>query len=139
VPRSDIERQFVASHVRSLLADHLTDVASADRHSVKPWFAGKLDFAPPVIDLARDGFPLVGGRLDYIDGRVVAALVYRRQNHLINLFIAPGAGTAPTSTVQDGYQVMRWSSRGLSYASVSDLDATSAGEFRRLFEARSAD
>jgi anti-sigma factor RsiW len=115
----------VASHIRSLLANHLTDVASSDRHTVKPWFTGVLDFAPTVVDPAADGFPLVGGRVDYIDGRRVAALVYGRNKHVINLFEWPTArADAPiAASVDNGYNVLHWVSGRIEYWMISDLNA----------------
>ena len=116
--------ELVAGHVRSLMVDHLVDVASTDQHTVRPWFNGKIDFAPPVADFAASGFALVGGRMDYVEGRPAAALVYRHQAHLVNLFIWPNrAGTTglETSTV-DGYSLVHWNDRDLAYWAVSDLN-----------------
>jgi anti-sigma factor RsiW len=116
--------QVVSSHVRSLLATHLLDVPSTDQHTVKPWFAGKLEFSPPVQDFAERGFSLIGGRLDYLNGREVAALVYRRNQHVINLFIWPsGAGRATPvqSFAQDGYNALHWDRGGFSFWAVSDV------------------
>lgn len=121
---------LVAGHVRSLLADHLTDVASSNRHVVKPWFVGKLDFAPPVIDLAKRGFPLIGGRVDYIDSHVVAALVYRRHKHLINLFIWPGTADGGKSMMRDGYNLMNWTQGGLAFWAVTDLEVDELRQFQ---------
>jgi anti-sigma factor RsiW len=117
-----IEREVVAAHVRSLLAEHLMDVPSSDRHTVKPWFAGKLDFAPEVQDLSAQGFSLAGGRLDYINGRTVAALVYRRRQHTINVFTWPGGADEPPKTegVQ-GFHVVHWVKHGMAWWAVSDL------------------
>jgi anti-sigma factor RsiW len=115
--------ELISSHVRSLQVDHLSDVASSDKHTVKPWFNGKLDFSPPVIDLAPQGFPLVGGRLDYLGGRTVAVLIYRHNQHPINLYIWPGNDKDAALQVQDrhGYHLIRWAAGGMEYWAVSDL------------------
>src|SRR6185369_7760708 len=108
---SRITSEIVSAHLRSLQADHLTDVLSSDQHTVKPWFNGRLDVAPPVLDLTAQGFTLIGGRLDYIDGKPVAALVYRRRAHIINLFAAEGGGDHRGTTMEtvQGFNVRRWS------------------------------
>jgi anti-sigma factor RsiW len=127
--------QVVANHVRSLLATHLVDVVSSDQHTVKPWFDGKIDFAPEVRDLSASGFPLVGGRLDYLDGKTVAALVYQRNKHTINLFITPGLtsrSTSPTATNRRGYNVVAWTNNGMKYWAVSDLNQAELREFTEL-------
>lgn len=132
------QEQLVASHVRSLLAQHLTDVASSDRHQVRPWFNGRIDFAPPTPDLAPQGFPLSGGRLDYIDGRVVAAIVYRRRLHPLNLFVRPVAADTPDKPVTgkaEGYNLERWRQGDLEYWVISDLNARELQLFQREFVA----
>jgi anti-sigma factor RsiW len=129
-------QELVSDHVRSLMADHLTDVASSDQHTVKPWFHGRLDLAPPVDDLAADGYPLVGGRLDYVEQRPVAALVYRHAEHPINVFVLAngGAPTAAASSVsQRGFNVLHWTHGDLSFWAVSDLNLGELRDFQRLF------
>jgi anti-sigma factor RsiW len=118
-----LTEELVSSHVRSLQVDHLSDVISSDKHTVKPWFNGKLDFSPSVIDLASQEFPLIGGRLDYLDGRTVAVLVYRHNQHPINLYIWPSAdkNTAPQAQSRQGYHLVRWTAGGMNYWAVSDL------------------
>ena len=129
--RDAIADDVVNGHVRSLMAEHLFDVRSTDSHTVKPWFLGKLDFSPPVIDLSSIGFPLEGGRLDYMAGRTVAALVYRRQQHAINVFIWPEAGNSNGITAQDmrGFHVRHWLQGGMAFWTVSDLNGTELDEF----------
>jgi len=124
--------ELVSSHIRSLMANHALDVVSTDQHTVKPWFNGRLDFSPPVKDLATQEFPLIGGRLDYVGGRSVAALVFRRHQHVINLFIWPvhEPDTQPRSlTSSQGYHVIHWSAAGMTLWAVSDLNPTELMEF----------
>ena len=140
-PTSDqfLATQLIASHVRSLMADHLTDVASSDQHTVKPWLDTKLDFAPPVVDLASEGFPLIGGRLDYLDNRPVAALVYGRRKHFINLFVWPAASDeakAPKTITREGYQLLHWADLDFNYWAVSDVNANDLQLFKQQFETR---
>jgi anti-sigma factor RsiW len=133
-----IMAEVVSAHLRSLQAGHLTDVISTDQHTVKPWFNGRLDVSPPVIDLTAQGFTLVGGRLDYVDARALGAVVYRRRQHVINLFVSQTATTerqpAQIETIQ-GFNIRRWSDRGLNYWAVSDIGADELAEFGEKFEA----
>jgi len=129
--------QLIASHVRSLMANHLTDVASSDQHTVKPWLDAKLDFAPAVVDLGSEGFPLLGGRLDYLENRPVAALVYQRRKHFINLFVWPAeSGTINrTNTItRQGYQLLHWIDSDFNYWAVSDVSNDDLQTFKQVFE-----
>jgi anti-sigma factor RsiW len=141
--------QLIASHVRSLMANHLTDVASSDQHTVKPWLDARLDFAPPVVDLSPQGFPLIGGRLDYLDNQPVAALVYQRRKHFINLFVWRAVAGADRTTrsagnkqrsftlkaiSRQGYQLLHWLDSEFDYWAVSDISAKELQEFEQLFE-----
>ena len=140
-PGSDqfLATQLIASHARSLMANHLTDVASSDQHTVKPWLDAKLDFAPPVVDLSSEGFPLIGGRLDYLDNRAVAALVYERRKHFINLFVWPAASDAakaPKTITRQGYQLLHWADSDFNYWAVSDVNPNDLQTFKQQFEVR---
>ena len=129
--------QLIAGHVRSLMANHLTDVPSSDQHTVKPWLDAKLDFAPRVVDLSQQGFPLIGGRLDYLDNRPVAALIYQRRKHFINLFVWPAESNAAKATKtisRQGYQLLHWVDSDFNYWAVSDVNADDLQTFRQGFE-----
>jgi anti-sigma factor RsiW len=137
---ADTNREIIDSHLRSLAGGHLIDIPSSDRHTVKPWFQGKVEFAPPVPDLSVEGFALEGGRLDVIGGHKTAAIVYKRREHVINLWVSPGSATPAepasagfASVDYDGYHLLRWSRDGLTYRAVSDLDPGELRDFATSF------
>jgi anti-sigma factor RsiW len=132
-----IQSEIVSAHLRSLQAGHLTDVVSTDQHTVKPWFNGKLDVSPPVIDLTAQGFTLIGGRLDYVDARAIGAVVYRRRQHVINLFVAQTTSNERRNVKSEtfqGFNIHRWSERGLNYWAISDLGKDELADFCQKFE-----
>jgi anti-sigma factor RsiW len=132
---SRLEQEVLAAHVRSLLQDSPIQVASSDAHTVKPWFAGRIDFSPEVKDLAAEGFPLLGGRLDYVGGRRVGAVVYKRRLHTVNVFMWPSASAgdaAPSLVARNGYNLLAWSHGGVAYWAVSDLNASDLRQLQAL-------
>jgi anti-sigma factor RsiW len=134
-----VAQEVLSSHIRSLMVAHITDVTSTDQHTVKPWFDGKLDYVPPVIDLAAQGFPLIGGRLDYLENAPVAALVYGSDKHVINLFVWPAGESAQGETLSNtpqGYHLIHWVQGQLTYWVVSDLEAGKLETFTQLIRAQ---
>jgi anti-sigma factor RsiW len=133
--RDNISQQVLSSHVRSLMGTHLVDVPSSDQHTVKPWFNGKLDFSPDVKDLTSRGYKLIGGRLEYLNNRSVAALVYQRRQHVINLFVWPATGSRDGDGTfrWNGYNGVRWTNAGMNYWAVSDLNSAELQQFANLY------
>jgi anti-sigma factor RsiW len=136
-PDQAVVSDVVSAHLRSLNSDHLTDIVASDQRAIKPWFVSRLAAAPPVPDLSRDGISLVGARIDYVRGQPVAALVYERDHHLINLFVAPGDGAdrAAKQASLAGINVALWSERGLKFCVVADVSADALQNFRQTFDA----
>lgn len=137
VQQERLAEQVIEGHVRALMVAHLSDVVSTDQHTVKPWFNGKLDYSPPVKNLSGEGFPLVGGRLDYMDARPVAALVYQHRAHAINLFVWPVRDNevpANRSITRQGFNVTTWQQEGMQYWAVSDLNAADLKRFAELLQ-----
>jgi anti-sigma factor RsiW len=128
----------VTAHIRALQPGHLMDVVSTDQHTVKPWFDGRLPFAPPVKDFAQAGFPLAGGRIDYLAGHMAAAMVYHRGQHVIDLFVWPSAGSAdqaPAAGSRDGYNFLQWRQGGMTFWAVSDVNPRELADFVRDWQA----
>jgi anti-sigma factor RsiW len=136
-PDQAVVSDVVSAHLRSLNSDHLTDLRASDQRAIRPWFVSRLAAAPPVPDLSRAGIALVGARIDYVRGQPVAALVYERDHHLINLFVAPGDGAdrAAREASLAGVNVALWSERGLKFCVVADVSPAALQSFRRTFEA----
>lgn len=130
----DLMGEIVSDHVRSLMATHLTDVLNSDQHTVKPWFTGKLDFSPEVRDLSSDGFDLLGGRLEYIDGHSAAAIVYQGRKHVINLFVWPSTGSdqEPQTMARQGFNLIEWKQANMYYCAVSDLNQQELSELASM-------
>jgi anti-sigma factor RsiW len=140
-PAPAMADQVVSSHIRSLMPGHLTDVESNDTHNVKPWFNGRLDLSPSVPRLDPLGFPLVGGRLDYVGGRPVAAVVYMRRQHIINVFSWPAEDRpahAPTVSTENGYHLVHWNDGGTEFWAASDLSVPELQQFVALFHQSSS-
>lgn len=139
VQSNALAAELVGDQLRSLLPGRLIDVPSSDRHTVKPWFAGKLDFSPPVPDLSPEGFPLVGGRIDVLAGRKAAALVYSRRLHVINVYVCPAAGASgDASSLRNGFHIRHWNDGEMSFWAVSDVASEDLDRFVALFRARSS-
>ena len=138
---NDPAADITDSHIRSLQASHLMDVIASDQHVVKPWFDGRLDFAPPVIDLKEEGFPIIGGRLDYIGRRAVAAIVYRRGRHIINLFVWPasGAHSADENRQSQGYSLRHWTGAGMNWWVVSDVNPADLAQLETRLKRRAGE
>ena len=136
-----VVHEGVADHVRSLQVAHLVDIASSDQHTVKPWFAGKLDYSPQVVDLASSGYPLVGGRLDVLDHRNVSAIVYQRRKHFINLFIWPAGAESLRGRLysENGYHAFGWTKSGMNYLAVSELGEKELREFVEMIQNQTVD
>ncbi|HTI87723.1 MAG TPA: anti-sigma factor [Alphaproteobacteria bacterium] len=135
-PGPAIQEQLVDSHVHSLLAQHLTDVQASDQHTVRPWFSGKVDVAPPAVDLAHEGFPLVGGRLDYVGNRVVAAMVYKRDQHVINVYVRPASDRqdlSPQAETYRGYNLCQWRQHGTEFWAVTDASRAELEAFAHAY------
>lgn len=131
-PGDLLANSIVASHVRGLMSNRASDVVSTDQHTVKPWFNGRIDYAPEVRDLASAGFPLVGGRVDFVDGQRVAVLVYRRNQHPVDVFVIPGSGAGVGERVRQGYQLESWTAGDMRYVAITDA---SAGDLRKFVQA----
>jgi len=132
-----LEDEIISSHVRSLMLDHAVDVVSTDTHTVKPWFNGKLDFSPPVKKLEYSGFKLIGGRLDYVQKHTVPAMVYKKREHIVNLFVIPNTPSAANNDIKyiqrQGYNIYNWNADGMSFWVISDLNKEELREFAKLY------